>query len=204
MSRPFAFTLCPLQEVEIDVSSTVYIAQFNHPAAQAGVMQPAFRAWADALLSQQASKYDRDLAAAVSIRSTSQIGALSRRGMFTEPLVVNSSACFIAQASDQMQLFFPPAWRVGLVEYLAHFEYDDDMVEEHLLPCDAPLTPVLVDSMRQVLTETRSDFVKHIVQYFASDLGRYLESWRPLSSPITSGNDEEWEVVIPSAESAHQ
>lgn len=179
------------------MSATVYIAPVGHVGARAGEEQPAFRAWADALLREWALKFDLNLATAVAKRSTSQIGRLGRQGLYTDPISVDPAACAVAVASDELSLFFPPAWSEGLAEYLVDCGYDRDMIEEHLLPCDAPLTPIVVEQMSGVLASTRADLLRATFKYFEGDIQSYLKSWRPLAAEIPSV-DQNVEVVVAS------
>lgn len=87
--------------------ATIYFAPVDHPGARAGDEQPAYRAWADALLRELALTSDPDLAAAVARRSTSRIGRLEPEGVYGDPIMVD--ACTLALASDYLHLFLPLA-----------------------------------------------------------------------------------------------
>lgn len=174
---------------------TVYAAPVGHPGADPGARQPAFRAWADALLIRLSSVSDPSSATSVGARSTGRIARSQREDPFVEPLLVEPSLCNLAIPSDRLPLFTPSGWSEGLLDYLVDNGIERDVVEEHLPACAAPLWPTLTEAFPKVLTETRSDLLLLVGRYFAHDIRGYLDSWRPLNDEDLS-TGRQFEVVV--------
>lgn len=180
--------------------SIVFAAPLGSPGAEAGSRQPAFRAWADALLVRLASLSSPALSESVATRRTGRIARLKPEAPFIERLIVEPSLCSVAVPSAELQLFAPSGWSDGLVEYLTDNGINRDLIEEHLPVCAAPLWPTRTNALPDVLKDTRSDLLLLVGRYFAEDVRRYLGSWHPMDSALLEPGDQ-MEVVVTEAES---
>ena len=169
--------------------------QAREAGCSPGATQPAFRAWADALLELAAERAGDDRTPAVAMRSTAQILPLSPPSSENHVVTVTSSGCALAYASGA--LLTPRGWRQELRDHLVEIGLDRDEVEEHLLPCAAPLVPMRVAAAREVVTGTRPDLLRAIMTYFADDVRRYLESWQAAEHPAAGVDLLGWHLVVP-------
>lgn len=193
--EPALATALPQEGVLFTVPSTVYVAPPGHLGADPGTRQPAFRAWADALLVRLAPRIDSRVSSSIGIRIDGQIARLAPHSPFDEPLDVRDHACALALRSETLPLFRPTGWSEDLMEYLTDAGIAEDVIEEHLPVCAAPTWPARVDALPQVLAETRQDLLLLVARFFGPDVRRYLGSWKALpadAAPL----DEPLEVVV--------
>lgn len=174
---------------------TVFLAADEQPGCTGGPRQPAYRAWADALLVRTASRTHPHLFPSVSTRTTAHIGRLVPGEPFTSPSAASSETCAIAIPSETLPLYRPAGWAEALQSHLIDSGIDRDLVDEHLPVCAAPLWPARTDAMPSVLNETRSDLLHLVTSYFQPDIDRYLQSWRPLTADAWRG-DAPLETVL--------
>lgn len=176
------------------MSSTVFVPGPRHPSAAPGRLQPAFRAWADALMLRYSeSKTEPRKDAQPAFRQTAQIGRLRPTGHYVLPVTVDLAACRLATSSDSLNIYFPPSWTDGLLEYLVDWGFAVDLVQEMILPCAAPMVRVGINGIMSVIESTPADLIGAVEHYFANDLRKYVDSIRAIGTEAS----DDFEVVIP-------
>ena len=175
----------------------VFVTDEKHCGARPGQLQPAYRAWADALL-LRATEDDFTRAPTLQMRTTAQIGRVAPTDFYTIPLEVDRAICGAAMKSDSLRLFFPPQWREDLLDHLVELNFPRELVKELVMPCAAPMVLLHVSALRDVFAETPSEIIHAIASYFARDIAEYVESIFPVGEMSFAVNRE---VIIPPAAS---
>lgn len=176
------------------MSVVVFVAESGHIGANGGRLQPAYRAWADALLSRYARNIESPKIDAVDARSTARIARSEKIASYDLSIQVERASCLVAKSSDLMRLYFPPSWPEGLLEHLADIGFSRDLCEELIMPCAAPFVPIGVTSMSEVLSQTPQDLLQAVVTYFEGDISEYISSLGTL--PLTGMPPEDSEILI--------
>lgn len=177
------------------MKTTVYVAAEGHPGARAGGIQPAFRAWSDALLIQHVSGVGDPRESAAAMRASAAVARVEPIALYADPVQVDTSLCFAAMSSDMLRMYFPPSWTEDLLSHLVDRGHTSDVVEELVMPCTEPMVPLKVSMLAEVLAETPPLLISHIRAYFSSDIERYANSLAEL--PSIGSLSEDWEILIP-------
>jgi hypothetical protein len=159
--------------------------------------QPAYRAWADVLLAIAADRRPSQLTPPLEVRATALMGSLVATEHLPAAHTVDGRGCAVARATPSRWLLSARGWRDGLRAHLVDIGLPEGEVDEHLLPCDAPMAPMSVPGARAAVEETRSDLLQAVTDYFRADIDAYLDSWQPLTAFDGSGDTADWEVVVP-------
>jgi hypothetical protein len=177
------------------MKTTVFVTGRDHPGAEPGVLQPAYRAWSDAFLLRHEAAVGGSKLNALASRATARLSRIEPIGGYSLPISVDSSACLAAISSDRLRLYFPPVWSEDLLDYLGDRRFSPDLVGELVLPCAAPMVPVDVTKMADVFAETPSYLLDEIQAYFSNEISAYVDS---LSLASDAGDlSEDWEILIP-------
>lgn len=177
--------------------TSVYISSGGHPGSAPGDLQPAYRAWADALILKCASEAGEAKQAAAAIRATAAIARIEPISSYNRELSIDTSSFLSATSSDLLGLYFPPRWSEDLLDHLSDRRFDRDLVEELVLPCSAPLVEVHVSKMTEVLVSTPSDILNTICAFFNDDIDSYVKS---LGRQPRAKLSEDWEIIVPESD----
>lgn len=177
--------------------TSVYISRGENSGSEPGDLQPAYRAWADALIFQSAREAGEVKQAAAAIRATAAIARIEPSVSYNQELSMDTSSFLSAARSDLLGLYFPPKWSEDLLDHLSDRRFDRDLVEELILPCAAPLVDVHVSKMTEVLASTPSALLNAICAFFSEDVDLYVKS---LDTRPGATLSKDWEIIIPKSE----
>ncbi|WP_298797613.1 hypothetical protein [uncultured Pseudonocardia sp.] len=177
------------------MSVVVFVADSDHPGSKGGRLQPAYRAWSDALLVRRARNADEKKVAALTMRATAQIARAEPISPYGSSVDIAPESCLIAKSSDLMRLYFPPTWTDVLLGHLVDTGFSRAACEELIMPCDDPWVLIDATKMAAVLLETPADLLGAIEDFFCDEIDEYVDSLSDLH--LGSIPSEDFEILVP-------